>query len=197
MRVSGPDAFVVTIPLVNFGLPKRKCYWLISAGAREGSRAVRAVPIKVITVGKSSGGAADAYADEWASKVQRYTKLELVHCKSNPKDAQNPAVAKQAEGERLLRLLKPQDFVIVMDERGKELKSTDFAQLIAQAGDEGASSIAFCIGGPYGHTQQVRDKATRSIKLSAMVLNHQVAKIMLLEQIYRAWTILNGEPYHH
>ncbi|KAK9867680.1 hypothetical protein WJX84_009706 [Apatococcus fuscideae] len=106
-------------------------------------------------------------------QVQRYTSLELIQIKTNPKKAQGTKVAQQAEGEKLLKQLLPQDFVIVLDERGQELSSARFAKLIAQAGDDGAANILFCIGGPYGHTQQVRERANKLIRLSAMVLNHQ------------------------
>lgn len=65
------------------------------------------------------------------------------------------------------------------------------------AGDASSKSILFCIGGPYGHTEAVRDRADQVIRLSDLVLNHQVARVVLLEQIYRGWTIIRNEPYHH
>lgn len=65
------------------------------------------------------------------------------------------------------------------------------------AGDRSSRSVAFCIGGPYGHTDAVRERADATVSLSKCVLNHQIARLVLLEQLYRAWTIIRGEPYHH
>lgn len=97
----------------------------------------------------------------------------------------------------MLKLIMPQDHVVLLDERGKALSSVGMAELVAEAGDRGVASLVFCVGGPWGHSKEVRSRANDTIKLSDMVLNHQIAHMVLLEQIYRAWTILRGEPYHH
>lgn len=88
------------------------------------------------------------------------------------------------------------DRVIILDERGREATSEDIARLIAEAGDNGMP-LVFVVGGPFGHGAAVIERASDSIRLSRMVLNHQVAYIVLVEQLYRAWTIIRGEPYHH
>lgn len=85
---------------------------------------------------------------------------------------------------------------MILDERGKAATSEDVARLISQAGDNG-TPLAFVVGGPFGHGQAVFDRAHDSIRLSNMVLNHQVAYVVLVEQLYRGWTIIKGEPYHH
>jgi len=131
------------------------------------------------------------------AKIQNYCKFEQVQIKPNPKNASDPNIQKATEGERVLKLLTPDDFVVVLDERGQDLTSEGMAELIADVGDRGLSRMVFCIGGPYGHSQEVLQRGTKSIRLSCMVLNHQVAHVVLLEQIYRGWTILRGEPYHH
>lgn len=84
-----------------------------------------------------------------------------------------------------------------MDERGRDIESEQMAELIGDAGNTGASRLSFCIGGPYGHGQQIRKRANISIRLSSMVLNHQIALLVLVEQLYRSWTILKGQNYHH
>mmetsp|Transcript_4901 Transcript_4901/g.17786 ORF Transcript_4901/g.17786 Transcript_4901/m.17786 type:complete len:89 (+) Transcript_4901:803-1069(+) len=81
-------------------------------------------------------------------------------------------------------------------DRGKEVSSEGLAELIRSAGERGVN-MAFLIGGPFGHSEAVHQRANASIRLSKMVLNHDVARIVLVEQLYRAWTILKGEPYHH
>ncbi|KAK9806742.1 hypothetical protein WJX72_001104 [[Myrmecia] bisecta] len=141
--------------------------------------------------------AAEALAGEWAAKVRRYTPLTQLQLKPNPKKASSPEVAVIAEGERVLKATAGQDYVVVLDERGRNLTSEGMADLLAQASERGASGLTFCIGGPFGHSPAVRQRGNDTIKLSSMVLNHQIANLVLLEQLYRGWTILRGEPYHH
>lgn len=161
------------------------------------ARSVKAVPLTVVTVGKGNSKGAELMATEWSEKIRRYTRLHDVRLPTNPKNAKDTSVAVVHEGERVLKSLKPLDRVILLDERGRDLSSEDFARLLAQASDEGWPQLVFCIGGPFGHSKEVRSRADDQIKLSKMVLNHQVAHVVLLEQLYRAWTILRGEPYHH
>jgi 23S rRNA (pseudouridine1915-N3)-methyltransferase len=96
----------------------------------------------------------------------------------------------------VLKALSPGDRVVLLDERGREVSSYDVAELIARAGDDN-TPLVFCIGGPYGHGDAVRQRADDTIRLSRLVLNHQVAVVVLLEQLYRGWAILRGDPYHH
>ncbi|EFJ49589.1 hypothetical protein VOLCADRAFT_59226 [Volvox carteri f. nagariensis] len=160
--------------------------------------------IKIISVSKENSKGATLFAKELLEKLERYAPVSSITVKPNPRNSLDPAVQRETEGERVLKALDPRDFVVVLDERGKELRSEDLADLVAAAGDEGRP-LAFCIGGPYGHSDAVRARADRMLRMSAMVLNHQasfghgasVALVVLLEQLYRAWTILRGVPYHH
>eukprot|EP00850_Spirogloea_muscicola_P018578 SM000172S03051 [mRNA] locus=s172:13074:14469:+ [translate_table: standard] len=97
------------------------------------------------------------------------------------------AVQVQAEGER----------VVLVDERGRTITSEQLASLIADVGDTSAAALVFCIGGPYGHGPAVTVRADTTVSLSALVLNHEIAAVVLMEQLYRSWTILRGEKYHH
>ncbi|GIL79936.1 hypothetical protein Vretifemale_9180 [Volvox reticuliferus] len=160
------------------------------------ARDVRAMPIRIITVSKENSKGATLFAKELLEKLERYAPVSSIIVKPNPRNSIDPAVQRETEGEKVLKALDARDFVVVLDERGKELRSEDLAYLIAAAGDDGRP-LAFCIGGPYGHSDAVRERADRVIRVSAMVLNHQVAVVVLLEQLYRAWTILRGVPYHH
>lgn len=161
------------------------------------SRAVRPVPIKFISVSKGASKGAEVFSEEWAVKVRRYTLLQELQIKPNPLNAKDPEVAKVHEGERVLKAIGNSERLVVLDERGRAVSSEDMAQLLARAGDDGCPSIAFAIGGPYGHSAEVRARADDVISLSKCVLNHSVARVVLMEQLYRAWTILRGEPYHH
>ncbi|BBN14996.1 23S rRNA (pseudouridine1915-N3)-methyltransferase [Marchantia polymorpha subsp. ruderalis] len=161
------------------------------------ARAARPLPIRLVMVRKNFDTGVESVVNNYASKVKRYCSFEDVQIKSNPKNTSDVVAQVEAEGERVLKAISPRDWVILLDERGRDVTSEQLASLIADAGDRGSSALVFCIGGPYGHGSQVRKRANVSIKLSSMVLNHQVATIVLLEQIYRAWTILRGEKYHH
>ncbi|XP_042002289.1 putative RNA methyltransferase At5g10620 isoform X1 [Salvia splendens] len=101
------------------------------------------------------------------------------------------------EDMAVMGLIKSNEWVVMLDERGRDVSSEQMASLIADAGNTGASSILFCIGGPYGHGRQLRERADVSIRLSSLVLNHEIALVVLAEQLYRAWTILKGQKYHH
>lgn len=161
------------------------------------ARSVRPIPLTIITVAKGSSKGAELMASEWADKLRRYTSLTELQVKPNPKNAKETAVAVGHEGERVLKALQPSDRVVLLDERGRDMSSEDLANLLAHASDQSWPSVVFCIGGPFGHSPAVRARGNDTIRLSKMVLNHQVAHVVLLEQLYRAWTILRGEPYHH
>lgn len=161
------------------------------------ARAVRAVPIRVILVSKGGGKDMDNACGEWSGRIGRYAPFDEITVKTNPKNAKDPKAQMEGEGERVMKHIDSRDLVVLMDERGKDLTSEALAELVAEAGDGGYGGLVFAVGGPFGHGAAVRERADRTIRLSSMVMNHQVARLVLLEQIYRAWTILRGEPYHH
>jgi len=162
------------------------------------ARAFKPVQVKLVTVSKgNTSPGTRLVAKEWQEKIERYTKVTHILVKSNPTKAASTQVAVQAEGQKVAKQFTQQDYVVLLDERGKSMTSEGMAQLIAEAGDRNADNLVFCIGGPFGHSGDLRAQANKMVKLSDMVLNHQIAHVVLLEQIYRALTILRGEPYHH
>lgn len=161
------------------------------------ARSTRALPIRLVTVGKHRDPAVEKVVLDYGQKVRRYCSFEEVQVRPNPKNTSDVATQVAAEGDQVLRGISSKDWVVLLDERGKDMTSEQLATLIADAGEKGASAVVFCIGGPFGHGPQVSARANTSVRLSAMVLNHEVARIVLVEQIYRAWTILRGEKYHH
>lgn len=163
---------------------------------RQNARAARAVPLKLVMVSKGGGSGMDSVCKEWGDKVGRYTSFSEIVVKSNPKNAKAPLDQLSHEAERVMKHLDASDYVVLMDERGEALSSEQLSTLIADAGNT-HNAISFVIGGPFGHGEPVIARADRKLKLSAFVMNHQVARLVLLEQMYRAWTILKGEPYHH
>jgi 23S rRNA (pseudouridine1915-N3)-methyltransferase len=107
------------------------------------------------------------------------------------------AAMREREGERLTKLVAKNARLILLDERGDELTSPAFADFIGRHRDGGTAELAFAIGGAYGFGENVRARSEKTIALSRLTFTHQMVRIFLLEQIYRGFTILNGEPYHH
>lgn len=104
---------------------------------------------------------------------------------------------KKAESFLLLQQLQPGDHVVLLDENGTSYTSVAFAENLEKLMASGAKRIVFVIGGPYGFAQEVYDKANAKMALSAMTFSHQMIRLIFVEQLYRAFTILKGEPYHH
>jgi 23S rRNA (pseudouridine1915-N3)-methyltransferase len=139
---------------------------------------------------------ADRAAVDYAKRIGRFAKIEERQLK--PADRSLPPErARMDEAERSLQALRPGDRLVVLDERGEGLDTMAFRDLLAQ-GERGAfRRLVFALGGPHGHHASMREQAHTVLALSPMVLNHQVARVLLLEQIYRGFTLIRGIPYHH
>ncbi|KAL9249463.1 putative RNA methyltransferase [Drosera capensis] len=157
----------------------------------------KALPIRVITVGKNRSHGTQLLVDEYAGKLNYYCRFEDHLVRSNPKNAHDVLAQIEGEDMAVMNLIKPNDMVVVLDEVGENINSKQMADLIGDAGSTGAWRLVFCIGGPYGHGIQSRKRANKMLKLSSLTLNHQIALVVLMEQLYRAWTILKGQKYHH
>lgn len=142
---------------------------------------------KLITVGKPSLDYAKRGMAEYLKRLSRYVRLDH----SMTKEA-----GKATNSERLMELAGDCDFVIALDERGEELTTDAFTKLIDAREMAGTKRIALIIGGADGHSEALRSKADRVIRLSKMTMQHELALVVLLEQLYRAYTIKRGEPYH-
>ncbi|KAL7159639.1 hypothetical protein ABFS83_01G041500 [Erythranthe nasuta] len=160
-------------------------------------QSVRALPIRILSVGKKRSTGVQLIVDEYIEKLKHYCPVEDVRLKSNPKNARDVTAQIEHEDISVMGVIKSNEWVVLLDEHGLSLGSEQMASLIGDAGNTGASSMVFCIGGPYGHGRQLRERADVSIRLSSLVLNHEVALVVLSEQLYRAWTILKGQKYHH
>ncbi|XP_040364736.1 putative RNA methyltransferase At5g10620 isoform X2 [Rosa chinensis] len=156
----------------------------------------RALPIRIISVGKKRSQGVQLVVDDYIQRLKLYCSVEDVHIKNNPKNASDWRAQVDHEDGAVMDLIRSDDWVVLLDERGKDIGSMQMAELIGDAGNTGASRLSFCVGGPYGHGKQLRERANISIKLSSMVLNHQIAILVLVEQLYRSWTILKGQNYH-
>nr|XP_029118627.1 putative RNA methyltransferase At5g10620 isoform X2 [Elaeis guineensis] len=148
-------------------------------------QSVRAIPVRVLTVGKKRSQGVQLLVEEYKEKLKNYCSIEDVLIKSNPKNTGNVKAQIQAEDMLIMQQIKPGEWVVVLDEHGADIRSEQMADLVGDAVTTGSSRLVFCIGGPYGHGLQVRERADVIIRLSSMVLNHQIALIVLLEQLYR------------
>ncbi|CAI0376309.1 unnamed protein product [Linum tenue] len=159
-------------------LPGRKCKY---AG-----QSVRALPVRIITVGKKRNSGVQLLVDEYVGKLKHYCTVADVQIRSNPRNARDTRAQVEDEDMAVMNIINSDDWVVVLDERGKDLDSEQMAELVGDAGNSGASRLSFCVGGPYGHGQALRKRADVTIKLSSMVLNHQIALLVLVEQLYRS-----------
>ena len=142
--------------------------------------------------------------DEWVragvatylERLPAHLKPEIVEIPLSLRSSGgDPAVARDKEGQRILQRLKPDEFVITLDERGKPWSSVDLSRQLARWQLE-ESAVALVIGGPEGLANDVRKRANQSWSLSALTFPHGMVRVIVVEQLYRAWTILQGHPYH-
>ncbi len=134
---------------------------------------------------------------DYFKRLKHYVKSEIIivpDIKNTRNMSQEEQVRK--EGETLLKLFPENSFLILLDEKGKKYDSVSFASFLNKKMVEGRD-ICMAIGGPYGFAPEVREKSGASISLSSMTFSHQMVRMILLEQVYRAFTIMKNEPYHH
>ncbi|MBO7137572.1 MAG: 23S rRNA (pseudouridine(1915)-N(3))-methyltransferase RlmH [Bacteroidaceae bacterium] len=152
----------------------------------------------LIVVGKTTDKRFEAITQEYMERINHYIpfSVEVVQELKNTKGlSQNEQ--KEREGELILRSLQSGDYVVLLDEHGSERSSTDFAAWMQKKMSAGPKRLVFIVGGPYGFSQSVHQRGNEEVSLSRMTLSHQMVRMFFVEQIYRAMTILNGEPYHH
>lgn len=136
--------------------------------------------------------------DEYIKRLTHYTDFEMMVIPDlkNTK-AMSEAMQKEKEAELILKAVEGADEVVLLDEHGNEYSSVQFAQKIENWQNRGIRKLVFVIGGPYGFADKVYKRATSKISLSRMTFSHQMVRVIFVEQLYRACTIIKGEPYHH
>lgn len=153
--------------------------------------------IELWSVGKTFFSFVKEGEQEFEKRINKYLPFsnEVIEIKSKNKA---PTAIKEKEGEKILSLLKPGDFLWLLDEKGKRFSSRKFAtQLQAKFNDSGNKRLIFLIGGAFGFSDAVYQRANAKLSLSEMTYSHQLIRLIFLEQLYRAFTILNHEPYHN
>jgi 23S rRNA (pseudouridine1915-N3)-methyltransferase len=150
--------------------------------------------IKVLWVGKSRDSWVKDAVYEYADRIRRYCPLELIDIRDE-KGAEAEEMRRR-ECERLEKHIPTGATLILLDERGEQMDSPGLAAFVGKQRDSGTGELVFAIGGAYGFSEEFRRRG-KLLSLSRMTFTHQMVRPFLLEQIYRAFTILNGEPYHH
>ena len=154
--------------------------------------------ISLTVVGKTTDRHFIAGIDEYVQRIGHYVPFsidvipELKGTKNLSEKEQ-----KEGEGELILKSFQPGDYIVLLDEHGRERRSIEFAQWMQKRMAAGPKRLVFVVGGPYGFSPAVYAAAQEKVSLSQMTLSHQMIRLLFTEQIYRAMTILNGEPYHH
>ena len=151
--------------------------------------------IRLVMTGSTDRGFVSDGFEEYIGRLRKSTPVEIVVVKEA--GAGDPAHQQRTEAERLLAVIKPGGRVEALDERGKSKDSVAFAKQLGAWRDQGARECTFIIGGAYGLHDDVRQRADLILSLSAMTFTHQLVRVVFAEQLYRAFTILAGRPYHH
>ncbi len=154
--------------------------------------------ITLLVIGKTDAAYVRAGIEEYEKRLVRYVPYEM-KILPDIKNSKNMSegVQKEKEGELLLGQIAPSDYVVLLDEKGKEYDSVGFSEFVAQKMLSGVKALVFVIGGPYGFSEAVYKRCNEKISLSKMTFSHQMVRMIFAEQLYRAMTIMKGEPYHH
>lgn len=154
--------------------------------------------IRLLAIGKTDNKNLQSLIDEYTKRLSFYIKfdLEIIPDIKNVKNL-SEAQQKEKEGELILSKLAATDQLILLDENGTTFSSVGFSDYLQKKMNTGIKTLVFVIGGPYGFSEEVYKKAQGKISLSAMTFSHQMVRLFVIEQIYRGFTILKNEPYHH
>ena len=154
--------------------------------------------VELIVVGKTDSKEVAALVEEYKGRIGFYTRfgITIIPDVKNTR-SMSEQQQKKSEGEAILKLLQPSDYVTLLDERGMQPTSEEFADWMQKRMASSCKRLVFIIGGPYGFSEEVYGRAAGKIALSKMTFSHQIVRAIFTEQLYRAFTIINNEPYHH
>ena len=154
--------------------------------------------IKLIAIGKTDSKDLQPLIEEYSKRLSFYVSFnfEII---PDIKNAKNLSKKQQkiAEGNELLKRIEKSDTIIILDEKGKTFSSVEFSVFLQKKMNSGLKNLIFIIGGPYGFSEEIYQRANAKISLSTMTFSHQMIRLFFIEQLYRGFTILRNEPYHH
>ncbi len=154
--------------------------------------------IELIVIGKTDSKEVASLVEMYGKRVNHYCKFSITTL-PDVKNTKSLSVKQQRtmEGEAILRQIDESDYVVLLDERGVQMRSLEFADWLRKRMVSGLRRLVLVIGGPYGFSDEVYARSNQKLSLSLMTFSHQIVRAIFAEQIYRAFTILNNEPYHH
>lgn len=154
--------------------------------------------IILLVVGKTRTRFVTEGIDEYLKRLKRYVPFEIIELPDIKNAGKlSKEEQKEAEGSAIINQLSPSDHVMLLDERGRQYTSMEFAGKLQSVLASGKKRLVMVVGGPYGFSKTVYDRANELLSLSKMTFNHEMVRLFITEQTYRAMTILRGEPYHH
>ena len=154
--------------------------------------------IELIVVGKTDMKEVAALVEMYTKRINFYNKFNITYL-PDIRNSKNLSESQQktAEGEAILRLIDDSDRVVLLDEKGTEFRSVEYAEWLQKRMNSGIRRLVFVIGGPYGFSPEVYSRSNEKISLSKMTFSHQIIRAIFTEQLYRAFSILHNSPYHH
>ncbi|WP_088322924.1 23S rRNA (pseudouridine(1915)-N(3))-methyltransferase RlmH [Polaribacter tangerinus] len=154
--------------------------------------------IKLLAIGKTDNKNLILLIDEYKKRLKHYIKfeLEIIPDLKNTKNL-SEIQQKEKEGELILSKIENTDNLILLDDKGKQFTSVEFSKYLQKKMNAGIKQLVFVIGGPYGFSEKVYQKSAGKVSLSKMTFSHQMIRLFVIEQLYRGFTILKNEPYHH
>lgn len=153
--------------------------------------------IKLICAGKTTDQYLTDGIERYCKRLRHYINFEMIELPEVKGKSKTPEIVKEEEGKIFLSKIDRNDYIVLLDEHGKLQSSVDFAESLQAKMNRSISSVVFIIGGPFGFSQSVYTAANEKLSLSKMTFSHQMIRLFFTEQLYRAFTILRGEKYHH
>ena len=152
--------------------------------------------IKLVVIGETNNKNLKVLTDQYIDKLKHYIKFDLIIIKDHKKKLPESIQIKK-EGEKILSILKKNEFIILLDENGEHKSSVGFSKFIQKKLNSGMKNITFIVGGPYGFSSEIKSISNYELSLSKMTFSHEMIRLFFTEQLYRAFSILKNEPYHH
>lgn len=153
--------------------------------------------IKLVVIGETNNKNLKLLTDQYIDKLKHYIKFDLIIIKDQKKKKIPENIQIKKEGEKILSILKKNEFIILLDENGEHKSSVAFSKFIQKKLNSGIKTITFIIGGPYGFSSEIKSISNYQLSLSKMTFSHEMIRLFFTEQLYRAFSILKNEPYHH
>jgi 23S rRNA (pseudouridine1915-N3)-methyltransferase len=154
--------------------------------------------IALLQVGKTTEKYLNEGISAYDERIRKYVPFEILTIPDMRNTRNMPAAEqKSKEGEKLLKALKDDDYIVLLDEKGKELSTIDFSSWLGRTMMLQKKRIVFIIGGPWGVSDNILRRADFNFSLSRLTFSHQIVRLLFMEQLYRAFTVIKGEPYHH